>query len=129
MKRVKVLDQLFRCFAVLRRLDDILGRKSLDLVSGDAGVCARFDLLLVKTWIRERLEPGLEQRPIGVDAPEPEATLDAHSVQEDRRPHSQIDPIGGRHEIHGPGEIFVRDLGLTAGEEFARLVGQRRAVL
>ena len=128
-KRVKVLHEVFRRLSILRRLDDGLGRKRLDLLSRDAGMRARFDLLLVETRIRERLEPGLEQRAVGVDAPQPEAAVGAGRVQKDRRRHHQIDPVGRRHQVHEPREIFVRQLRLAAGEELARLVGQWGAVL
>ena len=58
-KRLEVLNEVFDRFSVLRRLDDRLWRE-------------RFDVFWLGAETGERLEPGLQHFPVGVDAPESE---------------------------------------------------------
>ena len=102
--------------AVLRRLDDRLWRE-------------RFDVFWRGAETGERLQPGLQHLPVGVDAPKSESAVSVRRIEKDRDGHRQIDPVRGRHQVHEPGEISVRQFGLAVGEKLARLVGQRRLIL
>ena len=71
----------------------------------------------------------LQHFPAGVDAPEPEPAVGVGRIEKDCDGHGHIDPVGGRHQVHEPREISVREFWAALAEKLARFVCQRRLIL
>ena len=66
---------------------------------------------------------GIDLFTRGVDAPKPKATQPLEPVEDGRHGHDEINPVGGRHDVDGPGEVSVRKF------RFARHFGKSPEIL